>query len=161
MPGVPEIVVTEAFIESAWRGEPDQVAQLVTIHSDALDEPIAVTDWPGGVISNGVKHVHFPFQLTWAGASKDTPFGQGRLTIANVDRRIEEACDASLEPPRLDLSVVRVDDPDIIERAITDARIPSTEGDQNKATAVIRPRDFGEEPACAVSYTPATCPGQF
>lgn len=161
MSGIIDGGVTEAFIEAAWRGEPDKVAQLVTIHSDALEDPIAVTDWPGGLVSNGVKHVHFPFQLAWAGASKDTPFGQGRLTIANVDRRIEEACDAALEPPRLDLSVVRVDDPDVIERAIQDARIPSTEGDETKASAVIRPRDFSEEPACAVSYTPATCPGQF
>lgn len=153
--------VTEAFIEAAWRGEPEAAAQLVTIHSDALDEPLAVTDWPGGLRSSGVDYVHYPFQLGWAGASQDNPFGQGRLTIANVDQRIEEACDGALEPPRIDLSVVRVDDPDVVERALLDARVVSTDGDRTKATAVIRPRDFNEEPACAVSYTPATCPGQF
>ncbi|HCW49755.1 MAG TPA: hypothetical protein DGP25_07075 [Brevundimonas sp.] len=153
--------VTEALVEAAFRGEPDAAAQLVTIYSDALDEPIAVTDWPGGLRSNGVDHVHYPFQLKWAGASQDNPFGQGRLTIANVDQRIEEACDAAQDPPRIDLAVVRVAEPDVLERALMDARVSATEGDETKATAVIQPRSFTEEPACAVSYTPATAPGQF
>ena len=30
-----------------------------------------------------------------------------------------------------------------------------------KVEAVIRPRDFGQEPACAHSATPATTPGMF
>lgn len=153
--------VTEAFVEAAWRGEPEAVAQLAVIRSDALAEPIAVTDWPGGIRSNGVDYLHFPFQMAWAGSSRENPFGQGRLTIANVDRRIEEACDAAVNPPHLDLSIVKVSEPNVIERALVDARIASTEGDETKASAIIRPRDFNEEPACAVSYTPATCPGQF
>ncbi|MBD3571628.1 hypothetical protein EJ082_01380 [Brevundimonas diminuta] len=153
--------VTEAMVEAAFRGEPDAVAQLVTIRSDGLAEPLNVTDWPGGLTSNGVEHVHYPFQLSWAGASQDSPFGQARLTIANVDQVIEAAADAAEEPPEIDLSVVRVADPNVIERALLDARIASTEGDRTKAAAVIRPRDFNEEPACAVSYTPATTPGKF
>ncbi len=153
--------VTEALVEAAFRGEPDAVAQLVTIRSDGLAEPLNVTDWPGGLKSNGVDYVHYPFQLSWAGASQDSPFGEGRLTIANVDRTIEAACDAVEEPPEIDLSVVRVEDPDVIERALMDARITSMDGDRAKATAVIRPRDFNVEPACAVSYTPATAPGMF
>jgi hypothetical protein len=86
--------VTEAMVEAAFRGEPDAVAQLVTIRSEGLDEPLNVTDWPGGLTSNGVEHVHYPFQLSWAGASQDSPFGQARLTIANVDQVIEAAADA-------------------------------------------------------------------
>lgn len=153
--------VTEALVEAAFRGEPDAVAQLATIRSDGLDEPLNVTDWPGGLTSNGVDYVHYPFQLGWAGASQDSPFGEGRLTIANVDQRIEAAADAVEEPPVIDLSVVRVADPDVIERALLDARIATTGGDRTKATAVIRPRDFNMEPACAVNYTPATAPGMF
>lgn len=153
--------VTEAMVEAAFRGEPDAVAQLVTIRSDGLAEPLNVTDWPGGLASNGVDYVHYPFQLNWAGASQDSPFGQARLTIANVDQAIEAAADAAEELPTIDLSVVRVADPNVIERALMDARIASTEGDRTKATAVIRPRDFNEEPACAVNYTPSTTPGMF
>ena len=153
--------VTEAFIQQAWRRDQDSLAQLVTIRSDALDDPISVTDWPGGIVSNGVEYLHYPFMLNWAGASKDSPFGQGKLTIENVDRQIEEACDASILPPEMDLMLVRVEAPDVVEKAILGARIPSTEGDASKVSAVVRPRDFMQEPACAPKYTPATTPGLF
>ena len=153
--------ITEAFIEDAWRRDHEPLAQLVTIRSDADPEPIMATDWPGGIVSDGVDFPHFPFELAWAGASKDNPFGQGRLTIANVDRRVEEACDAAMDPPEIDLALVRVAAPDVVERAITGARIPSVEGDASQVSAVVRPRDFSQEPACARNYTPATVPGLF
>lgn len=154
-------MITEDMIEAAWSREQDPTAQLVAIASDALDAPILATDWPEGLTSNGDVYPHYPFRLAWAGASRDSPFGQGRLTIANVDRRIEEACDAAIDPPTISLSLVRVEAPDVVEQAITDARIPSVDGDASRVTAVIRPRDFGLEPACARSYTPDTVPGLF
>lgn len=156
---MPEI--TETFIEDAWGRDHEPLAQLVTIRSDADPTPIRATDWPDGIQSGGVHYPHFPFQLSWAGASKDNPFGQGRLTIANVDRRVEEACDAANDPPEVDLALVRVAAPDAVERAITGARIPSVEGDASRVSAVVRPRDFSQEPACARNYTPATVPGLF
>lgn len=156
---MPEI--TEAFIEDAWGRDHEPLAQLVTIRSDADPEPIRSSDIPGGITSDGVDYPFFPFELSWAGASKDNPFGQGRLTIANADRRIEEACDAANDPPEIDLSLIRVAAPDVVERAIVGARIPSVEGDASRVSAVIRPRDFSQEPACARSYTPATVPGLF
>lgn len=152
---------SEAFIDAAWRGEPEPMAQLVTITSDADPTPIRVTDWPGGIVSNGEVYVHYPFRLTWAGATRETPFGQGRLTIANVDRRIEAACDAAVEPPTIDLAAVIVSAPDTPEAVIQGARLIGVEGDEIQATGVIRPRDFDSEPACAVSATPATTPAQF
>lgn len=161
--------VTEDFVEACWRGEPDPVAQLVTVTSDADPTPIRVTDCsdrllPGrrqGIVSGGHEYLYFPFRLAWAAASKESPFGEGRLTIGNVDRRIEEACDAAIEPPVLDLAVVRIEDPDTVEAAIVGARMPSVEGDETKVEGVIRPRDFGQEPACARKATPATTPGLF
>lgn len=162
-------MASEEFIEACWRGTPDAVAQLVTIRSDATEDPIRVSDCSDrllsgrrqGLVSNGEEYPFFPFQLAWAGASSDAKFGQGRLTIANVDRRIEEACDAALDPPRIDLEIVRVADPDTAETAIRDASIPTVEGDESRVVAVVRPRDFTQEPACAWSYTPATTPGMF
>lgn len=161
--------VTEDFIEACWRGEPDPVVQLITITSDADPTPIRVSDCSErllanrqqGITSNGEDYPYFPFQLAWAGASSTAPFGEGRLTIANVDRRIEEACDAAIEPPTIDLTLVRLAEPDTAETAIVGARIPGVDGDESKVSAVIRPRDFDLEPACARSYTPATCPGMF
>lgn len=161
--------VSADFIDACWNGEPDPVAQLVTITSDADPTPIRVTDCSDrllsgrrqGIVSNGEEYLYYPFQLAWAASSKTAPFGEGRLTIANVDRRIEEACDAALEPPTIDLALVRIDDPDVVEAAMIGARIPSVDGDEGKVEGVIRPRDFSLEPACARSYTPATTPGMF
>ena len=153
--------VTEAFIRQAWRRDHDPVAHLITIRSDADPDPIHVTDWGDGLESGGQTFLHYPFELAWAAVGRDAPFGEGRLTIANVDRRIEQACDASNDPPEIDLAVVRVAAPDTVERAIAGARIPSVEGDQTRVTGVIRPRDFSQEPACARSYTPGTVPGLF
>jgi hypothetical protein len=153
--------VSEEMIDAAWSGVASPMAQLVTIRSDADPTPITATDWPDGITSNGVDYPYYPFQLSWAGAGKDQPFGQGRLTIQNVDRRIEAACDAAQDPPEIDLTLVRVDAPDYPETAIRDARVPSVEGDASKVAAVIRPRSFNEEPACAAVYNPSAFAGLF
>lgn len=152
---------TLAFIEAAFRGEPEAVAQLVTIHAEALPEPLRVTDWPDGITSNGQNYPFFPFELNWAAASQDSPSGEGQLTIANVDRRIEEACDASVVAPSIDLTLVRVSDPNVSERAILGARIPAITGDSQKVSATIRPKNFALEPAVAFSLTPSSAPGLF
>ena len=153
--------VSEEMVEAAWRREEDPVAQLIVIRSDADPTPITVTDWPEGITSNGVDYPHYPFELVWHGASKDDPFGKGKLTIGNVDKRIEEACDAALTPPEVDLSLVRVEAPDVVEKAVLGAKVPNVEGDAMRVSAVIRPRDFSEEPACATKYVPSTVPGMF
>lgn len=153
--------LTEDFIDEAWGREQEPLAQLVTITSDADPEPIRATDWAGGIVSQGEAFPHYPFRLSWAGSSKENPFGEGRLTIANVDRRIEDACDAAKDPPEVSLSLVRVAAPDSPEAAIAGARIPSVEGDASQVSAVIRPRSFKQEPACAFIYSPATVPGLF
>lgn len=153
--------LTEAFIEEAWGREQEPLAQLITVTSDADPEPIRATDWSDGIVSEGEFFPHFPFRLAWAGASKENPFGEGRLTIANVDRRIEDACDAANDPPEVSLSLVRISAPDSPEVAIEGARIPSVDGDASRVTAVIRPRSFKQEPACARNYSPATVPGLF
>lgn len=155
------VEVSDAFVDAAWAGQPDDVAQLAVIRSDALEEPICVTDWPGGIVSNGAAYLHFPFALRWAGASQDNPVGQAQLTVENVDMRIEQACEASLSPPTLDLSIVRVADPDVVEHALMDATLHSVQIEATRLTAIIRPRDFAQEPAVAFNYTPASAPGLF
>lgn len=153
--------LSDDYIEAAFKGEPEAVAQLVTVYADALDEPLRVTDWPDGIVSNGQTYLHFPFELKWAGPSQDSRAGEAQLVIANVDRRIEEATDAALTPPTVDLVLVRVAKPDIIEKAILGARIASISGDREKATGTIHPRNFGREPAIAHSYTPGSFQGLF
>lgn len=161
-------MVSEEFVEACWRGEPEPVAQLVELRTDG-EAPIRVSDCAdlllpnrrAGIVSGGVEWPYFPFQLVWSGASRESPFGEGRLTIANVDKRIEEACDAAETPPEIDLMLVRTAAPDVAEKVMSAARIPAVEGDAGKAAAIVRPRDFSQEPACARNYSPATTPGMF
>lgn len=150
---------TEAMIAAAWSRDQEPMAQLLTLRSDADPEPILATDWPDGIAAGGVFYPHYPFRLTWAGASRDAPFGEGKLMIANVDRRIEEACDAALTLPELDIELVRVSAPEHAEKAIVGARVPSVDGDSSQVTAIIRPREFSQEPACAAKATPSRTPG--
>lgn len=159
---------SEALIDACWRGVPEPMAQLVELRTDGED-PIRVSDCADlllpnrrpGIVAGGVEWPYFPFQLVWSGASRESPFGEGRLTIANVDRRIEAACDAAETPPELDLSVIRIAAPNVPEKVMSAARIPAVEGDAGRAAAIVRPRDFSQEPACARNYTPATTPGMF
>lgn len=162
-------VVTEDMVEAVWAREVEPLAQLIEINADGLVDPIRVSDCPDrllsgfrrGLSSNGEDYPYMPFRLTWAGATQDQPFGQGRVAIANVDSRIEAAMEASVNPPTISLRLIRISAPDVIETAIEGATIGQSDFTEVEASAVIRPRDFDLEPACAVSYTPATTPGQF
>lgn len=153
--------LTDDMIRSLWNAEPEPVAVLVTIQTDADPTPIRVTDHPDGVVSNGDTFQHCPFEFAWAGASQEQPFGEARLAIANVDPRIEQGVEAANEPPQVSVGLVRVAAPNVVEKAISGARVGAVELDDAKVSALIRPRDFNEEPACQASYTPARTPSLF
>lgn len=153
--------ISDEMAAALWAQEVEPVAQLVTLESDVLDEPIRVCDQPGGLTSRDLDFPYMPFRLKWAPASREAPFGEGRLSIANVDSRVEEACDLAETPPLLTLELVRVSAPDEVERAIEGAEIPAVEGDATEATAVIRPKDFNLEPACAAVYGASRTQGLF
>lgn len=159
--------VTDAMIDAAWAAEVEPLAQLVEISSEGLTEPIRVSDCPdrllsgrkAGIVSEGEEYPYFPFRLTWASATREQPFGAGRLIIANVDSRIEAAIEELEEPPTVSLRLVRVADPDIVETAIEDAQIGQSDFTEIEVSAVIRPRTFDTEPAVAAAYTPHRAPG--
>lgn len=153
--------ISDDMAAALWAQEVEPVVQLITLESDQLAEPIRVCDHPGGLVSRGESFAYLPFSLQWAPASRDAPFGEGRLTIANVDSRIEEACEAAEAPPQLTLEIVRASAPDTVERAIVGAEIASAEGNEIEASAVIRPKDFGLEPACAAVYGVGRTSGLF
>lgn len=161
--------ISADMLDALWSPEVEPLAQLVEITASEITEPIRVSDCPDrllpgrrqGLTSNGEDYPFLPFRLTWAGATKEQPFGQGRLAIANVDGRIEEAIDAVVAPPTISLRLVRVSDPDQVETAILGASIGQSDFSDTEASVVIRPKDFELEPACAAAYTPQRTPGLF
>ena len=89
-----------------------------------------------------------PFRLQWSAASRESPFGEGRLSIANVDSRIEEACDLAETPPLLTLELVRVSAPDEVERAIEEAQVPAIDGDETAGLGARGPSRLAHAPPC-------------
>lgn len=161
--------ISSEMLDALWAPEIEPLAQLVEIRATEISEPIRVSDCPDrllsgrrqGLVSEGEEYPFLPFRLMWSGVTKEQPFGQGKLTIANVDGRIEEAIDAVVEPPEITLRLVRVSDPDQVENAILGASIGQSDFSESEASVVIRPRDFDIEPACAACYTPQRAPGLF
>ena len=153
--------ISDEMAAALWAQEVEPVAQLVTLSSDALEEEIRVCDQPGGLVSREQTFAYMPFRLQWSAASRESPFGEGRLSIANVDSRIEEACDLAETPPLLTLELVRVSAPDEVERAIEEAQVPAIDGDETEVSAIIRPKDFNLEPACCAVYGSSRTGGRF
>ena len=153
--------ITDEMVAAMWAQDPEAVIQLVTLVSDALDEPIRVCDQPGGIESRSHFYEFVPFRLQWAGASREQPFGEGKLSIANVDSRIEEACDLADAPPLITLELVRAAAPDDVEKAIVNAEVMAVEGDETEVSGVLRPKDFNLEPACAASYGASRAPALY
>ena len=161
--------VTAAMVEALWASEVEPLAQLIEITADSLVTPMRVSDCPDrllpglrqGIVSDGEEYPYMPFRLTWAGASEEQPFGTGKVAIANVDSRIEATMEEAIDPPAISLRLVRVAAPDVVETAIEGATLGQSDFNDVEALAVLRLKDFDLEPACAVSYTPSTTPGQF
>ena len=150
------------------RKTPD-LALLVTIDADGLDEPLRASSWPQtiegqnrrGIVSRGETYDFFPFDFSWSGVGTGEICRDAKLEIANTDGRISEAVRTAVGRPTVDIETIRVAVPDVVELALLGADLVETEIDATHATGTLRPRDFANEPACAVRYTPATMPAMF
>lgn len=153
--------VTEDFVRAIFARVVEPTALLVTIRAEGLEEPVRATSHPDGLVSGGIAYPFFPFGFSWGGAAADEPAKEARLEIGNTDGRISSAIRQATGDPRIDVELVRVSAPDVVELAMIDAKIDSVEVDEPKVTATIKPRAFEEEPACKARYIAARTPGLF
>jgi len=153
--------IDEDFVRSAFAETGDPTAVLITLNGGGMPEPIRVSSDPDGVTSNGVDFVHFPFSFTGAGSAGDEIAKQARLEIGNVDGRIGQQVRLAESRLTIDVDVVRLADPDTIDRLLEGAEITDIEIDDPKITGTIKPREFSSEPACAARYTIFRTPGLF
>lgn len=153
--------VTEEFVRAVFSREIEATALLITIRAEGLEEPIRATNYPDGLTSGGLEFPFFPFSFKWGGAAADAPAKSARLEIGNTDGRISAGIRQATGDPRIDVELVRVGSPDLIELAMIDAKIESAEVDGPKVTATIVSVDFADEPACKARYIAARAPGLF
>ncbi|MET3665898.1 hypothetical protein [Caulobacter sp. 1776] len=153
--------VSEAFVRASFARMTPDIAMLVTVSADGLDEPLRAGSWPDGIESRGMHFPFMPFNFTWQGAGTGEVTRAAKLEIANVDGRISLAVRTAIGRPSVDVETVRVEDPDTVELGLIGAGLAQVEIDQTHATGTLSPRDFATEPACAPSYTPSKTPAGF
>lgn len=149
------------MIEAIYAEEAEPTAILITLASTDLAIPIRASSDPDGTTSRGDDYEYFPFSFTFGGASQSEPSKPAQLEISNSDARISEAVRGLPAGAQLfaTCELVRIDDPDEVELAMTHARIGDIELDDPKATASIMPRTFDTEPACSPRYIGSRTPG--
>lgn len=161
--------VSEAFVRDAYARATPDIAVLVTLSAEGLDEPLRVCSWPApragtnrrGLESRGEVYDYFPFAFAWGGSSASEIARGAKLEIANTDGAISSAVRLATGRPMLDIEAVRVVAPDVIELAMLGAGLAEVEIDASHATGVLLPREFDTEPACAACYTASRMPAMF
>ena len=164
--------ITEDTVRALFAQTIEPVAILVTINATGPDGPIdaiRATDSANplnggplkGLTSRGTDYRFYPFGLQWGGSGNGEITRDAQITIGNVAGEISDALEAVIDQPVMTIEVVRVSAPDVVERALSNATLISTEEDGPSIKGMIRARRFDTEPACGKSYLPATTPSLF
>lgn len=157
------------FVRAAYARQTPDIALLVTIDADGLEEPLRASSWPAnipgtnrqGLVSRGQEYPFFPFDFSWNGSGLGEASRDAKLEISNADGRISEAVRTATEQPTVDVEAVRVAAPDLVELALEGAQLSSVEIDDTHAVGTLKARDFANEPACAWRYTSARFPALY
>ena len=154
---------SSTFTAAALAERTGEIAlELLTLTHPNMAVPLRVTSDSVQTISNGNVFIAYPFAITLARSSNDSP-PTARLTISNVDRRIVEALRAlPLEPP-LDVVITTVlaSDPDTVEFELAGYQLRAADYDAQRVTGDLVPDLLDREPWPSVRFLPSTFPGVF
>lgn len=153
--------VSEDLIREIFARAAEAPVVLVTIEAEGIGAPIRVSSDPDGITSRGEDFAYFPFSFAWGGAGQDETAKQAKLEIGNVDGRIAEAIRLATGNPVVTIEVVRRAAPDVVEMAMTGAKLVDAEIDDPRVSGTLKPRTFADEPACKARYIAARTPGLF
>lgn len=136
------------------------VVTLLRLQHSSLAAPIAVTSDNTDTISNGVRHVPFPFEVDVGSDSEDTP-PQPTLRISNVDRQIVQAVLNAVDPITVTIEIALAATPDVIELGPFTFVLRDVTFNQDFVEGVLRQDDLLNEPYPGDSITPSLFPGAF
>jgi hypothetical protein len=142
-------------------GQTDEVISLLlTLTHPSFAVPIRVTDNGAELVSGGQTFVHFPFQVTLAGDTENTP--AVKLSFDGTDRTIiEEIRGTNGDPIQVELSIVLASTPDTIEAGPSIFSLRNITSDAGTVTGDLRLEEILTEPYPADSFSPSRFPGCF
>ncbi len=157
-------------VSAALAQETDEAfIMLLRILHDDLDESIRVTqadvaeaelDGAPGVYSRGAFYAAYPVKINLPGQSAEE-LARVTLTIDNVDRRIVQVLRSIATAPDVEMEVVLLDTPDIVEAGPYRLRLREARYDLLVVEGELTHEDILNEPYPGHSMTPGTFPGLF
>lgn len=155
------MTLSSAALKSALEFDTEEVwLVLLKIEHDSLEESIRVVNNKEDITSNGELYTAFPFEISLPDETQDT-LGQCKLRIDNVDRRIVEAVRLCTGVPKMTISVILADSPDIVEFGPLDMNLSVVEYDSFIVDATITYDDVLNQSFPKDKFIPSMFPGLF
>lgn len=133
---------------------------LLEIDHDTLQQPMRFVANNEDITHQGNVYQNFPFMLALPDDDPDT-IPEVQLRIANVDKRIGEVIEDTLERPTCTLKVVLAASPDVIEYGPIELQMVSAEYESIDAVAIIQDDDIMNARIPKDAFIPSTHPGLF
>lgn len=151
----------------------DDLAVLLKLSGGGLDAPIYLTDnavdrlsAPAdgeityGLTSGGIDHIFLPMTAALPTDSDDSD-GSWQVEVHDVVREVVRELRQATGPLSVDMSLVMVSEPDVVEAEFPDYKMSSFKYDAAAVTCQMGIPDDSIEPVVAFSFTENNFPGLF
>lgn len=132
---------------------------MTLVHAQLKDGPLYVARNRKKFISRGNTYLAYPFEPELPGDGDESP--QGRVSIANVARRIGRTIEGLIEPPQVTFELVLASDPDTVQNVWDGFEFSQVTWDKFRMTGTVELPDTFNEPWPNVFYEPSGFPGLF
>lgn len=120
------------------------VMPLITIKHNSMVEELRFVSNTEDVTASGEVFTAFPFHFELPNDDGNTP--RAKLTIPNIDRRIDKAARDIIGAPKIEVSIIAADDPDNPLITLRDLELRDIEGDVESIRGTIQSTDQTQEP---------------
>lgn len=156
------LLTTDAGVQAATEQSTGEVfCYLMEIEYDPDEDHLFFTNNDADLVSNGVTYFARGFEFILPTESSERE-ATARITIEDVDRTLIARLRTVLEPPMLTFTVIRANDPDVIEGTVGGILIRNLQvGGDGTIVGDLSFDSFVSEPYPIHRYDPALFPGLF
>ena len=148
-------------LEAVFAQQTDEVFLfLLTLSHADLAESLRVTNNSVNILSNGELYTAYPFTLTLP-SEQEGQITTARLTIDNIDRMIVEAIESISTAATVEFSLIRAEEPDVLEAGPWTYRLRDISYDSYKVEGILSKKDILSSPWPGHAYTPGKFPALF
>lgn len=150
-----------AMLAAAFAQETDDaIIPLVTIEHPGMEDTLRAALNGVDIVSRGNTFYAYPFDIIVPDDSGDRP-PQASLTIDNIDRRITEIIESTIEPCTISIEIIRSSDPETVEAAWYGLSLKEVKYNQLTISGNLLYEDFVRESYPSGSFSPAYFPGMY